>query len=205
VVALAAAEFDVIDQMKNILIILFVIFLIPRLSFSYECFYIRKASNKENSQELESHGNCVESFKNGILRVKEEHLSKIEFIDDDLRFLILHENDKLKAFYISRDNTIVQTHYYDNGPDYFLEGLARVISNNKFGFIDEQLNIVIPPKYDFAFPFKNGLATVCTGCTSQKIGGHSEITGGFWGEIDNEGNIVTPLKYRKEEFDKNRN
>lgn len=50
---------------------------------------------------------------------------------------------------------------YDNGPDAPKEGLFRIINKNGLmGFADTIGNLVIPPKYKFAYPFTNGKAKV---------------------------------------------
>ena len=43
----------------------------------------------------------------------------------------------------------------DNGRT-FQDGLARHVENGKMGFHDEALKVVIPARYDFAFPFRDG-------------------------------------------------
>ncbi len=50
---------------------------------------------------------------------------------------------------------------YDNGDDYFSEGLQRIVDKDgKIGFRDSIGKIVISPRYAFAFPFKDGYAKV---------------------------------------------
>jgi hypothetical protein len=79
---------------------------------------------------------------------------------------------------------------YDNGPDYFQEGLARTFENNRVGFVNETLEPVVGPVWDFAFPFENGVAVVCTGCRRVADGEHTSIEGGGWGYIDPTGAVV---------------
>lgn len=81
---------------------------------------------------------------------------------------------------------------FDNGLDYFVEGLARSVSDGKFGFVDQKLELVIPRTWDFAFPFENGVARVCEGCTISDDGEHGEVTGGTWSTIDRAGRIFEP-------------
>lgn len=46
---------------------------------------------------------------------------------------------------------------YDNGPDYPSEGLFRIVDKEgPIGFADTMGNLIIPPKYRFAYPFKSG-------------------------------------------------
>ena len=48
---------------------------------------------------------------------------------------------------------------YDNAWDY-TEGLAAVVLNDKYGYIDMQGNEVIPLQYDYAYYFHNDTARV---------------------------------------------
>jgi len=87
---------------------------------------------------------------------------------------------------------------FDNGPDYFEEGLARTEQNGKIGFFNKKLSIVIKPQYDFAFPFNKGVSIVCNGCTKKKTGEHTEIEGGKWGAINTKGEIIQPVIFSKQ-------
>lgn len=50
---------------------------------------------------------------------------------------------------------------YDNGPDYPADGLFRIVDDNALvGFADTLGNIVISPRFKFAYPFKEGHAKV---------------------------------------------
>jgi hypothetical protein len=89
---------------------------------------------------------------------------------------------------------------FDNGPDYFQEGLARTEQKGKIGFINKKLSIVVGPEYDFAFPFKNGVSVVCNGCTRKLTGEHVEVEGGRWGAINTKGKIVQPVMHSKSEL-----
>jgi hypothetical protein len=67
--------------------------------------------------------------------------------------------------------------------DVFFEGRARFKDRNgKFGFLDEKGNILVPPQFDDAFRFNEGLAVV----KSQ----------GKWGYIDRSGKIAIPPTFR---------
>jgi len=56
------------------------------------------------------------------------------------------------------------------------DGLFRIVQNNKHGYIDRTGKIVIPPQFDDAGPFSEGLADV-------KIGEK-------WGYVDGTGKVV---------------
>lgn len=65
----------------------------------------------------------------------------------------------------------------------FSEGRAAIFENEKFGYIDKTGELVIPAKYELAFPFANGLARV-------------KFDGKF-GYIDRSGKFVIEPKYRE--------
>lgn len=104
-------------------------------------------------------------------------------------------------YYLSAAGVAVPVLPFDNGADYFVEGLARTLRDGKVGFIDRELNVVVPPRWDFAFPFENGTAVVCDGCTFRPVGGHREVVGGRWGVIDARGDIVVPVVHTRETLD----
>jgi hypothetical protein len=88
---------------------------------------------------------------------------------------------------------------YDNGPDYFAQGLARIVKQRKIGFIDRSGRIVVPPRYDFALPFCEGRAVVCNGCRDIGSGDEAELSGGKWGYLDVQGRLAIPLRFEKAE------
>lgn len=56
---------------------------------------------------------------------------------------------------------IAQAYPFDNGPDYFQDGFARIIDDAKLvGFINRQGKVVIPPRFVGAESFCNGRALV---------------------------------------------
>ncbi|MDJ0895762.1 MAG: WG repeat-containing protein [Alphaproteobacteria bacterium] len=100
--------------------------------------------------------------------------------------------------YIDRTGRVVIYPYlYDNGPDYFSEGLARFEVEGRIGFFDRYGKVAIAPRFDFAWPFEEGRAVVCSGCRSQPMGEHSMMVGGKWGYIDSSGAVVIPLVFDK--------
>lgn len=102
--------------------------------------------------------------------------------DDGAAFIDVHGTVLARAF------------LYDNGPDYFTEGLARVVQNDKVGFVSRRGRIVIEPRFRYASAFCHGRAAVCEGCQPD----HSEpafMQGGRWGFIDRRGRLVVPMKF----------
>ena len=66
--------------------------------------------------------------------------------------------------------------------------------------MDEKLNVVIKPVYDFAFPFEKGVAIVGNGCSFVPNGEYTGVDGGKWGAINKKGEIVYPVIYAKDEL-----
>ena len=101
-------------------------------------------------------------------------------------------------WFLARTGRAVAVLTYDNGPDYFQEGLARIKVHGQIGFVDKALNVVIEPAWDFAFPFQGGLAVVCTGCVEMQHGEHTLLEGGGWGYIDADGRILAEPNFTRD-------
>ena len=83
----------------------------------------------------------------------------------------------------------------DNGPDYFSEGLARYVNDDKIGFMDESGTVVISAKFDFAMPFSEGLAAYCVSCKQVSDNEYHRLSGGLWGYINKTGEIIVNPEY----------
>lgn len=122
------------------------------------------------------------------------------------------KNDRI--IYVKKDGSLAfEGFYFDNGPDYYQEGLARFVKDGKMGFHNEKGEIIIPAKFDFASPFKeNGSALVCQGCWGEYSSppklklAHSqvfirvydnpvEVKGGKWGAIGKDGHEIVKVDY----------
>lgn len=68
----------------------------------------------------------------------------------------------------------------------FSDGLAVILKNNKFGYIDENGRTVIPPKYADARDFHEGLAAVTF---------DHDYENKHWGFINKLGEVVIPFIY----------
>lgn len=64
---------------------------------------------------------------------------------------------------------------------YFHEGYARAERNGKFGFVDENGNEIIPPKYEWVGQFNEGVVRV--------------FNSGKAGYIEKQGKVIIPEKY----------
>jgi hypothetical protein len=73
----------------------------------------------------------------------------------------------------------------------FSEGLAAVLNNKKWGFVNKTGKEVIPPAFDNCYAFTEGLACVNKGAVTE----YGFAQGGKWGFIDKTGRQVVPCKY----------
>lgn len=80
---------------------------------------------------------------------------------------------------------------YDNGDDYLCEGLRRIVDKHgRIGFADSIGNVVITPKYAFAFPFEDGRAKATFTGESVAEGEHSRWVSSDWFYIDRNGQQI---------------
>jgi hypothetical protein len=189
-----------VKRMKKINLIVIFLFLasVVLAEDGYECSYYQ-----EGVQDLVSEENCIFYLKNvrnkatgGDALISKKVATSASYDKNGLGYLY----SSVGIFYFTKAGLVRKTLYFDNGPDYFKEGLARTEWNGKIGFFDEELSIVIEPIYDFAYPFENGLSIVCDGCIKKNIGEHVDIIGGNWGAINKKGEVVYPIVYSKSEL-----
>lgn len=135
--------------------------------------------------EIQKYDSCIIMNIHNRYVVVDKHLKNISFENTKIAVL---EIDSIGPAYINKLGKIVLMHRFENGPDYFAEGLARNIVNKKIGFVNKELNTVIEPKFDAAFPFKNGRAKVGINCKKVKMGEHSKWECKEWFWIDKNGN-----------------
>ncbi|NNF17901.1 MAG: WG repeat-containing protein [Gammaproteobacteria bacterium] len=138
---------------------------------------------------------CARRSVNGSLAVAFVALTALSARQSDLATVLFGDT----LHYLNASGVAVPVLPFDNGADYFIEGMARTVQNGKIGYIDESLSVVIPPRWDFAFPFANGAAVVCVDCTLRAVGdGHKEVVGGRWGMIDAQGSVTIPIIHDRE-------
>ncbi|MDO9027263.1 MAG: WG repeat-containing protein [Candidatus Roizmanbacteria bacterium] len=173
-----------------------------------DCGYLPVKTKANPNPELTFFPNCVYKNGNGNFVIPDSHLKNIFFDADNLACVYLKRADNLKGadnLYVNRSGKTVRVLPFDNGCDYFQEGLSRTVKDGKLGYINKDLDVVIPPKYDFAFHFNSGVAVVCIGCYSVPIGKddeHMEVAGGKWGYIDKKGNVVVSISHERDKIPK---
>ncbi len=156
------------------------------------CSYVPRETPENPFPELDTFENCA--VREGVrIRILTEHLEALYFGDDDLSTILI---DK-QYYYIKQDGTKAPVVTWDNGADYFSDGLARTMIDGKIAYIDKDFKVVLAPLYDYAWPFENGVAMVCEGCRAEKLPGgeHTPMLGGAWGFIDKAGAEVVPVRY----------
>ncbi len=163
--------------------------------YAVNCVYSPKDTKDKPSLGYVPQGNCGK-IVGDKLTINAQSLKKIDFSNDGLAWIIADG----KVFYVTSKGKTVRAFPFDNGADYFHDGLARTIAKGKVGYINKALDVVIKPQYDFAFPFKHGVAFVCNGCHIKKDIEHGSVVGGKWGVINKVGKIIIPIKYSQAEL-----
>jgi hypothetical protein len=150
----------------------------------YSCTYSPKA--KGDVLQFE---HCAWSDAAGHLHLKREHLLALDFDRYGLASVFIDG-----WYYARRDARLAPVMMMDNGAESFADGLARSPLGSKIGFINRNLALVIPARYDGAFPFERGRAAVCIDCKLVSDGEHSWYVGGSWGCIDQYGHEREPFR-----------
>lgn len=97
--------------------------------------------------------------------------------------------------YDRKGNFLYRPFFYDNGADYFSEGVRRFVKDGKVGFVDRNGTVVIKPQHDFVSPFNYGYAAFCDGCDWENTEDeHKAIVGGTWGVMNFKGQTVNPVE-----------
>ena len=145
---------------------------------------------------------CAATGPDGRPRLKQFYSARLRYNRQGLASVMLFnatDARKYQWYYVRRGIAPVPVETMDNGPDYFEGGLARSPVGSKLGYVDRKLNLVIPAIYDGAYPFKDGVAVVCTGCSyvadsTATEGERGWYEGGQWGRIDRKGRVVSPFR-----------
>ncbi|HBV7097369.1 TPA: WG repeat-containing protein [Klebsiella aerogenes] len=156
---------------------------------SYSCKYLAKISAEE-----ETLVNCA-SWVDGEPRFS-PRLSRLALSANGLYQLYISfaEWPGSGRYYLLNDRSeALSLLPFDNGGDEFAEGLVRSRQQGKVGFYNAQLQAVIIPQFDFAWPFKEGKALVCNGCNTRRDGEHTSMIGGQWFYIDKSGARISPI------------
>jgi hypothetical protein len=132
---------------------------------------------------------CARLDAAGYPRLERKHLVALAFDRHGLASINIGGG----WYYLRRDGRFAAVMKMDNWAESFADGLARSPVAGKIGFIDRNLALVIPARYDGALPFEHGSAEVCIDCKLIPDGEHSRYEGGQWGCIDRHGRERKPF------------
>lgn len=132
---------------------------------------------------------CARPQPDGSYQVTEQALRRLRFERRSLATVRLAGH----FAYVSRSGRALAMADWENGPDEFANGLARTWIGKKLGYADRRLRIVIPARFDGAYPFVNGRAEACIGCKAWSDGKHGGFEGGQQFCIDRRG-LRRPLR-----------
>ncbi len=94
-----------------------------------------------------------------------------------------------------QENILYEVFTFDNGPDETSDGLFRIITNNKIGYVNSSSGkIAISPKYACAWPFENGIAKVSFDSQIRTDGEHKIWLSHSWYYINKTGKKVNLSK-----------
>lgn len=158
--------------------------------------------------EVDSHPNCVLQNGEGKLFIAQDYVKKLEFDSHGMAVVFDESHSQQGWMYVDRKGRVVikAVPDADNWAEEFSDGLVRAVVNNKYGFADRHGKMVIPAKYDGAFPFMHGHAVVCIGCRetcaipdhlradSNVDCEHHIVTGGEWFKINKADRVVARVK-----------
>jgi len=170
-----------------------------------QCAYQIKPNKEHPHGDMLTFPDCGK-LVNGELQLMKKHLENMSFkkgTESDFGLTTVYA-DYPHVFYVSKEGKTQRMYFFDMGADYFEDGLARYLnSENKMGFVNTKLEVVIPAKYDYATFFQDGVAIVSIGSHSEKVSDHEEeehshMVGGVWGAIDKKGKVIVEMKYASE-------
>ena len=153
-----------------------------------DCAYASDASD-----QVVTYHDCATLLAGGGISLGPKRLEHLRYDDDGLAVVQVGA-----LFFYVRDNgrsapvAGVEGHAVE-----FHEDLApsprRVGHGFKVGYIDKNLDLVIPARWDGGLDFSDGRAQVCRGCHVVRDGDFAELRGGLWGCIDTRGREVVPV------------
>jgi len=171
------------------------VLLLSAASAALPCSY--RPSGKK---EIAPQGSCAARAPDGSLRIERGHLARLDFGRGGMAAVFI---EGAGWAYVRRDGHTLEVLASDNGPDDFSESLVRIRRDGKTGYADRSFRTVIPPRFDFGWPFEKGRALVCIGCRfgppDSRQDEHQSVTGGTWGFIDRTGREVVPIRYSREQ------
>lgn len=100
------------------------------------------------------------------------------------------------SIFISGCNTRkLQIYRFDNGDDYYCEGVRRIVDKSgKIGFVNEKDSVVIEPQFAFAYPFEYGMSKATYTGHSVTIGEYRKWESSDWVYVRHDGTVLPSEK-----------
>ena len=177
--------------MKHVLLAILLIFSVSAKADN-SCFY----PSKKDEGSFSHFDNCG-SIKGDTIKLGKAHTKNISYDEKGLACIIFSAKD---VFYIQESGRSQRVYFYDNGCDYFKEGLARGIINDQMVFINEQLEVALAPGFELLSHYDYGHSIVCNGpFVEKKHGEHTFLKGGKCGLLNKQGVLVVEANYKIED------
>ncbi|APZ05941.1 hypothetical protein BWI95_13240 [Kosakonia cowanii JCM 10956 = DSM 18146] len=158
----------------------------------FSCAYWDKKTDN-----VETLANCA-TLQEGKLLFLPELFEKSQAVDG-MSWVGLYDYTRQAGlpdadYYVRAPDRYLPVVHFDNGPDWFVEGLVRARQNGKVGYWDDSFRNHIAPQFDYAWQFQEGKALVCNGCKPQREGEHMALGGGEWFYINKNGQRVSEIR-----------
>ncbi len=157
------------------------------------CTFFRAATPEGPEPEYETRSECASFDAAAYPQIDEGVLAQADYQDGLAEMWI-----DGAWYYVRPTGESLRVVSWDNGPDPWSEGLVRVDRIERIAYADRDFREVIGPRFDWAWPFDDGLAIACGECSlgEPDADGHREVTGGRWGAVDKSGNAVVLFTHR---------
>lgn len=148
--------------------------------------------DKREEGSLAAHDDCGRITGDKI-QMGKIHQDNVVFDEKGLACIIFSARD---AFYLNKKGASHRVLYFDNGCDYFEEGLARAVIDKRVMLMDTALNVVLDTGFEWVDRFGYGHVVVCNGpFVEKKVGEHTLLTEGRCGLMNKSGQLVVAAKY----------
>ncbi|AHF16407.1 WG repeat-containing protein [Niabella soli] len=196
--------------MKNMkLYMVLIVLLVPVLLFAQQRLYYFQDQRTGLIGVRDQAGTVIIPARGHFYR---ELDSRQPIADSLINLLdVRHRRDSTAAVafgstYDRRGNFKFHPMAFDNGPDYFVEGLSRCVDNGKVGFVNLQGAVVIRPQWDWMSPFNYGYASGCNKCYLDRSTDpeHASVALNAGGEkiyINRQGQSVPLMNHRQSDKD----
>ena len=160
------------------------------------CNYVAQSGAAAKEEGFDSHPGCAVMNSDGTLTFDPAHLARMLLDADGLARVFAAD----RWFYVRPNGDALEVVAWDNGPDEFSQERVRTVRAGKLGYSDRSFRAVVPPTFDWGWPFEDGRALVCRGCVLDPPDGdgHRTVSGGLWGYIDLSGQEIVPLTLSRE-------